>query len=197
MQKVWIICSLLPPPSPLPLLYLNFKSLKNPNSLYFIRFQCILLYLAVCFSEFWNFNKLKRGDQIYWGGQFCRKSELFPPPPPPRPSSLLLYFNFKIFKEPNSLSFIRFQCTLHDSGVLFSESLNFSNLRGGGGGPNYWREEILQNKSVISSLFLYFYFRSSKDPKSSLLNKLHSILHYSWLLSSDSWNFYKWNRERT
>ena len=137
MQKVWIICSLLPPPSPLPLLYLNFKSLKNPNSLYFIRFQCILLYLAVCFSEFWNFNKLKRGDQIYWGGQFCRKSELFPPPPPPPPpprTSSLLYFNFKIFKEPNSLSFIRFQCTLHDSGVLFSESLNFSNLRGGGGG---------------------------------------------------------------
>ena len=135
MQKVWIICSLLPPPSPLPLLYLNFKSLKNPNSLYFIRFQCILLYLAVCFSEFWNFNKLKRGDQIYWGGGNSAESlNYFRHPPPSRPSSLLLYFNFKIFKEPNSLSFIRFQCTLHDSGVLFSESLNFSNLRGGGGG---------------------------------------------------------------
>ena len=134
MQKVWIICSLLPPPSPLPLLYLNFKSLKNPNSLYFIRFQCILLYLAVCFSEFWNFNKLKRGDQIYWGGDNSAESLNYFRHPPPRPSSLLLYFNFKIFKEPNSLSFIRFQCTLHDSGVLFSESLNFSNLRGGGGG---------------------------------------------------------------
>ena len=134
MQKVWIICSLLPPPSPLPLLYLNFKSLKNPNSLYFIRFQCILLYLAVCFSEFWNFNKLKRVDQIYWRGAILQKVWIISATPPPRPSSLLLYFNFKIFKEPNSLSFIRFQCTLHDSGVLFSESLNFSNLRGGGGG---------------------------------------------------------------
>ena len=182
MQKVWIICSLPQPSTPPPhhLLYLIFKSLKNPNSLYFIRFQCILLYSAVCFSEFWNFNKLKRGDQIYWGDQFCRKSELFPPPP----HSLLLYFNFKIFKEPNSLSFIRFQCTLHDSGVLFSESSNFCKLRGGGGGvPNYWREEILQNKSFIWSLFLYFYFRSSKDPESWKFNEFQCILHYSWLLS--------------
>ena len=143
-----------------------------------------------------KFQKIKEGGSNLLGAPILQKVWIISATPPPRPSSLL-YFNFKIFKEPNSLSFIRFQCTLHDSGVLFSESLNFSNLRGGGGGPNYWREEILQNKSVISSLFLYFYFRSSKDPKSWLLNKLHSILHYSWLLSSDSWNFYKLNRERT
>ena len=40
-------------------------------------------------------------------------------------------FNFKIFKDPNSLSYIRFQCILHDSGVRFSVSLNFYILKMG------------------------------------------------------------------
>ena len=38
---------------------------------------------------------------------------------------LFLYFNFKRFMDPNSSSFIRFQCISHDSGILFSESWNF------------------------------------------------------------------------
>ena len=33
--------------------------------------------------------------------------------------SPLLYFNFKSFPDPNSSSFIAFQCILHDSGVRF------------------------------------------------------------------------------
>ena len=33
-----------------------------------------------------------------------------------------LYFNLKSFLDINSSWFIRFQCILHDSGVLFSES---------------------------------------------------------------------------
>ena len=36
-----------------------------------------------------------------------------------------LYFNFKSFMDPNFLSFIRFQCILHNLGVLFSESWDF------------------------------------------------------------------------
>ena len=36
--------------------------------------------------------------------------------------SLLLYFNLKSSMGPNSLSFITFECILHDSRVLFSES---------------------------------------------------------------------------
>ena len=69
LQKNWIICS--------PLLYFNFKSFTDPNSLPFIRFQCILHDWGVLFSESWNFYKLKRGDLISGGNQFCRKSELF------------------------------------------------------------------------------------------------------------------------
>ena len=37
----------------------------------------------------------------------------------------VLDFNFKTFLDPNSSSFITFQCILHDPGVLFSESWNF------------------------------------------------------------------------
>ena len=72
LQNVWIIWC--------PLLYFNFESFMDPNSLSFIRFQCILHDSGVLFSESFNFCKLKRGDLIFWGNQFCRKSELFGPP---------------------------------------------------------------------------------------------------------------------
>ena len=72
LQKVWIIWSLL--------LYLNFKSFVDPNSSTFIRFQCILHDSGIFFSESWNFHKLKWGDLISEGNQFCRRSELFGPP---------------------------------------------------------------------------------------------------------------------
>ena len=166
MRKVWIIWS--------PLLYFNFQNFLDLNSSSFIRFQCILHDSGVLFSESWNFYKLKRGDLISGGNQFCRKSELFGPPfcisilkvwfstPGWFRSTFLrvlkflqikdgglnfwwepilqkvwiiwsplLYFNFKSFLDPNSLSFIRFQCILHDSGVLFSESWNIYKLKRG------------------------------------------------------------------
>ena len=69
LQNIWIICS--------PLLYFDFKSFLDPNSSSFIRFQCILHDSGVLFSESWNFYKLKRGDLISGGNQFCRMSELF------------------------------------------------------------------------------------------------------------------------
>ena len=71
-QNIWIIWS--------PLLYLNLKSSMDPNSLSFIRFQSILHEWGRLFSESWNFYKLKRGDLISGGNQFCRMSELFGPP---------------------------------------------------------------------------------------------------------------------
>ena len=45
--------------------------------------------------------------------------------------SALLYFNLKSSMDPNSLSFIAFQCIMHDSGVLFSKSWNFYKLKKG------------------------------------------------------------------
>ena len=72
LQKVWIIWS--------PLLLFNFKSFMDPNSLPFIRFQCILHDSGKVFSDFWNFYKLKRGNLISGGNEFRRKSELFGAP---------------------------------------------------------------------------------------------------------------------
>ena len=64
-QKVWIIWS--------PLLCFTFKSFIDPNPTLFITNQCSLHDSGVIFSESWNFYKLKRGDLISWGNQFCRK----------------------------------------------------------------------------------------------------------------------------
>ena len=104
----------------------------------------------------------------------------------------LLYFNFKSFADQNSSSFISSQCTLHDSGVLFSESLNFYKLKRGdvisGGEP------ILNNVWIIWSPLLHFNLKSSMDPNSSSFIRFQSILHEWGRLFSESWNFYKLRR---
>ena len=131
LQNVWIIWS--------PLLHFNLKSSIDPNSSSFITFQCILYYSGVLLSGISNFCKLKRGVLISGGNQFCRISELFGPP--------LLYFNFKSFVDPNSFSFLRFQCILDDSGVILSGFSNFYKLKRGV--LNSWGEPILQNVWII------------------------------------------------
>ena len=115
LQNLWIFWSLL--------LYFNFKSLMEAKSSSLIRFQCILHDSGVPFSESWNFYKLKRGDIISGGNQFCRMSELFGRP--------LLYFNFKSFLDPNSSPCITFQWILYDSGVDLSGFSNFYKLKRG------------------------------------------------------------------
>ena len=72
LRKLWIISS--------PLMYFNFKSFMDRNPSSFIRFQCILHDSGELFSESWNVYKLKRGNLISKGNQFCKKSELFCPP---------------------------------------------------------------------------------------------------------------------
>ena len=109
LQKLWLIWS--------HLLYFSFKSSKYPISSSFIWFPCILYDSGVFFLEPWNFYKLKRGDLISGVEPMLQKVLII--------WSSLLYFNFKSFMEPNSSSLIRFQCIVHDSGVLLSESWNF------------------------------------------------------------------------
>ena len=62
-----------------PILYFSFKSFRDTNSSLFIRFQRILHDSGVIFSESWNLYKLKKGNLVSGGSQFCRKSELFGP----------------------------------------------------------------------------------------------------------------------
>ena len=144
MQKVWIIWS--------PLLYFNFKSFLDPNSSSFIRFQCILHDWGVLFSESWNFYKLKRGRPNLWGEPILQKVWII--------SSCLLYFNFKSLMDSNFLSFIRFQCILYDSVVLFSESSNFYKLKRGyliSGGNQFCRTSELFGPPFCISILKVFY----------------------------------------
>ena len=60
-----------------PLVYFNFKILKDSNFLSFIRFRCILHDWAVLFSVF--FLKWKTEDLISWGQPILQKSNLFGP----------------------------------------------------------------------------------------------------------------------
>ena len=115
LQKIWIIWS--------PLLSFNFKSFKDPNSSSFIRFQRNLHDSGIPFSNFWNSYKLKPGNRISWGQPILKKVWIIWYP--------ILYFNFKSFKDPNSFSFIRFQCILHDWGIPFSDSLKFLQIKEG------------------------------------------------------------------
>ena len=95
----------------------------DPNSLSFIRFQYILHDSGGIFSKSWNFCKLRRRDLISQVTQFCKNSQLFRLP--------LLHLNFKSFVDPNSSSFIRFQCIFHDSGLFFWQAWHFYKLKKG------------------------------------------------------------------
>ena len=118
VQNSWIISS--------PLLYFNFRSLKDPNFSSFIRFQCVLHDAVLLFPGFWNFLKLESGYLISCSEPILENSWIIWSP--------LLFFNFRSLKDPNSLSFIRFQCSLHDLAVLFPGFWNFLKLKRGG--PN-------------------------------------------------------------
>ena len=153
----------------------------HPNSSSFIRCQCILHDSGVIFSKSSNFCKLRRGDLISGENQFRKNSELF--------GSHLLYFNFKSSKYLFSSSFIRFQCILQDSGVLFLKYLQIKEGR-----PNFWWEKILQKVWIIWSPLLYFNFKSFMDPNFLSFIRFQCILHDSVVLFSESWNFYKLKR---
>ena len=127
----------------------------DPNSSSFIRFQSILHESGRLFSQSWNFYKLKRGNLISGGNQFCRKSELFGP--------LFCSWILKVLWSQNCWWLVRFQCSVHDSGVLFSESWNFLKLKRGG--PNFLLEPILQKVWNIWSSLLCFNIKSFMEPK--------------------------------
>ena len=92
LQNGWIIWS--------PLLYFNFRKLKHPNSLSFIRFEWVLHDTPALFSIFWNFLKLKRRDPISSVEPILQNSWIICSP--------LLHFNSRNLRDSNSSSFIRF-----------------------------------------------------------------------------------------
>ena len=135
-----------------PLLHLNFKSFKYWISSPLIRCQRILYDSGVLFSESWNFYKLKRGDIISGGEPILQNVWTICSP--------LQYFNFKNFVDPNSFSFIKFECILHDSEGLFSESLIFYKLKRGnlisGGNQLCRKSELFGHPFCISILKVFW-----------------------------------------
>ena len=148
LQKVWIIWS--------PFLYFNFKSFMDPNSLSLITFSMHSAWFGSTFFRDLKFLQIKEGRGNFLGESILQKVWMICSP--------ILYFNFKSFMEPNSLSFIRFQCILHGSRVLFLESWDFYKLKWGG--PNFWGEAILQKVWIIWPTLLYFNLKSFMDPNS-------------------------------
>ena len=121
----------------------NIKHFKDPNSSSFIRVQCILHDSEVLLSFFESFLKLKRRDLISWGEEILQNDwfNWYP----------LLYFNIKHLKEPNSLSFIRFQCGVHDSALLLSVLWKFPQNKEGG--PNFlWGTNSAERLKNLVSL---------------------------------------------
>ena len=54
-------------------------------------------------------------------------------------------------KDPHSSSFIKFQCILHDSRVLFSESFNFYKLKAGD--LTFWGKQFCKNSELFGPPF--------------------------------------------
>ena len=106
------------------------------------------------FDGLLKYLQTKEGGPNFWGEPISQKVWII--------WSLVLYFNFKSFLDPNCSSFIRFQRILHDSEVLFSESSNSYKLKRGG--SNFWGEPILQKVWIILSPLLYFNYKSFMDP---------------------------------
>ena len=109
------------------------------------------------FLKVLKFTQIKEGGPNFRGEPILQKVWII--------WSHLLYFNFKRFMEPGSLSFIRFQCILLDSRVSFSEYSNEKELKredliSWGGEP------ILQKIWIIWSPFLYLNVKTFKDPNS-------------------------------
>ena len=80
-------------------------------------------WLRSSFLRVLKFLQIKEGGPNFWGQPILEKVWIF--------WSCLVYFNFKSFTDPNFLSFVRFQCILHDWEVLFSESWNIYKLKKG------------------------------------------------------------------
>ena len=87
------------------------------------------------FLKVLKFLQIKEGGPNFWGEPVLQKVWIIWSP--------LLYFNFKSFIDTISVSFIRFQCILHYSGVLFWECWNFYKLKRGNlisGRNQFWRK---------------------------------------------------------
>ena len=82
------------------------------------------------FLSVFKFLHIKEGGANFLGEPILHKVWIIWSP--------LLYFNFESFMDPASLSSIKYQCIVHDSGVLFLRVLKFYQLK---------REDLISRRS--------------------------------------------------
>ena len=144
-------------------------------------------------SDFWSFFKLQRVDLISWRNQFCTNVWIIW-------SSFCL--SILSCKDPNSLSFITFQCFLHNFRILFSDFSNLHKLKRGDlffilfylfffWGGRGEGEPVLLNSLIIWLSLLYFNLKIHKDRSVLSFIGFHFILYDSSVLFSDFSNFQK------
>ena len=117
-----------------------------------------------------KFLQIKEGGPNFWGEPILQKVWIIWSP--------LLYLNFKSFVDADSSSFIRFQCILHDSGVLLSESWNFYKLKRVDliSGLN----QLCRKSELLGSPLFYVNFKRFMDPNSASSPPLPKSWIFQW-----------------
>ena len=146
--------------------------------------HCISMYSAWLRSTFrrvLKFLQIKEGRPNFWGGPILQKVWIILSP--------LLDFNFKSFMDAISSSFIRFQCILHDSRVVFWECWRVCKLKSrdliSRGNQFCKKSELFGPPFCISSLKVLWTQIHSDSPE---FNAFCMILNWKslnyWLLHS-------------
>ena len=120
--------------------------------MHFVRFRSLFLRV-------FKFLQIKEGGLNFWGEPISQKVWIIWSP--------LLYFNFKNLMDPNSSSFIRFQCILHDSGVPFSDFWNLDKLKREE--LISWGNQLCRKSELLGSPLFYLNFKRFMDPNSASL----------------------------
>ena len=157
----------------------------DPNSSSFFRFQCILHDSGILFKACWNFYTFLRVVKFpeskelgpnFLGEPIIEKVRVI--------CCSLVCFNFKSLVDLRSLSFIRFQCILHDWGVLFPKCWNFYTFlrvlkfpETKQWVPNFWGEPIMEKIWVIWWPLLCFIFKSFVELYSASFIRFQCIVH--------------------
>ena len=132
-----------------------------------------------------KFLHIKKGWPNFSGEPILQKVSIICSP--------VLYFNLKSFMDRNSSSFVRFQCILHNSGLLLSETWNFYKLKRGdliSGGNQFFRKCELFGLpfyiSILKGLWTQFLRRSLDFNRFCMIQEYFSgVLNFCKFKSGD------------
>ena len=139
LQNIWIIWSA---PS-----VFQFKKFYGPKFFLIHWISMRSAWLRSTFLRLLKFPQIKAGRPNFSGEPILQNVWIICSP--------LLYFNFKSFLDPNSFSFIIFQCIALDWRVIFSGSSKFYKLKNGdlvSGGNQLWKKSELFGHPVCVSI---------------------------------------------